>query len=863
MNHAIIFTMKWINPKYFIFIVSVFTLLVGFVVADWYRSALPENHQRYYVGRQACIDCHQEQAMLFHDSHHDRAMDLADEKTVLGDFNDQTIEHYGITSRMYRDGDRFMVETDGLDGQMSQFEVNYVFGFYPLQQYMVEIERPADAKPDEIGRVQVLRISWNSEANHWFYLMPPDVDERLEPDDPLHWTGITQNWNTSCAYCHSTDLKKNFNPLTKQYYTTFSEIDVSCEACHGPGSMHVELANRKSIFWDRNHQFGLAKLKTESNVAQVETCAPCHSRRTPIADGFQPGCNFDDYFRLQNLVHPIYFRDGQVRDENYVFGSFIQSKMFHADVKCSDCHDPHSLKLKHSGNQVCTSCHQHPAGKYDTIAHHFHKPGEPGSQCVDCHMPVTVYMECDPRRDHSFRVPRPDHSLMFGTTNACTACHLDASQIPPAPSGEPRKPIKQYLDMINMAEAGDQAVADAIEKVNQEMQQAIEAWYPADQREPLTEYYHQLAIGQSEISPSDRSSETSTDIESPEGSKQVSALVSLARDMTVPPLFRATAFELLAPQIDQGSLKVAVSATQDISPKVVATALRAIEFELVRRIEQAYAQGRNSPVDTSDDPFSFADLIRTVSDQLDHSSRLVRIEAGRILALLPSANRDSWSTALRQSYQQAVDEYRASLMLDQERAGSHMLLSELAQAMGDLSKAIDHMKMAVSVETEMAGPRANLAGLYEQQAQQLQMQLQSEQINRSADRARMERGLRQIDSLREQITQLRQQEHELLKRDLKRSADLIDTHRLHYRFAMSCYLQQDFDGTEKHLLEAAGQRPDDPVYLLGLATFYHQFEQPQKAIEYINALLLQDPQNPGYRQLKTEILARLSPSTVN
>ena len=401
-------------------------IALGFVIADYLKSS-PESTEKSFVGRAACVDCHQKETDLFHGSHHDLAMDLATDETVLASFDDAELEHFGITSKFFRDGQRFMVNTEGPDGEMQDFEVKYVFGVEPLQQYMVETKRSDSASSDEIGQVQVLRLSWDTQNKKWFYLPPPDVDYKLEPSDPLHWTGITQRWNTSCAVCHSTNLERNFDSITGHYRTKFSEIDVSCEACHGPGSLHVELAENRKIFWDREHGFGLAKLKGGSNVPQVESCAPCHSRRSEICSGQVAGNRFDDFHALQLLSSPVYFDDGQIRDEDYVYGSFIQSKMYHNGIRCTDCHDPHSTKLKFDDNRLCTSCHQHSAGKYDSPNHHHHEAGTEGASCVACHMPETTYMELDARRDHSLRVPRPDLSVKFGTPNACTGCHLQAS----------------------------------------------------------------------------------------------------------------------------------------------------------------------------------------------------------------------------------------------------------------------------------------------------------------------------------------------------------------------------------------------------------------------------------------------------
>ena len=222
----------------------------GYVASDWYIS-IPASNQPTYVGRDSCIRCHQQQADLFHGSHHDLAMDRATPATVLANFDDQSLEAFGVESRFFRDGDRFMVHTEGPDGQMSDFEVKYVFGVEPLQQYMVEFDRPPEMPESEIARLQVLSLCWDTGKKEWFHLQPPDVSEKIEPTDPLHWTGRTQCWNTSCADCHSTDLKKNFDLETLTYHTTFSEIDVSCEACHGPGSQHAKSGNKDLIERDR------------------------------------------------------------------------------------------------------------------------------------------------------------------------------------------------------------------------------------------------------------------------------------------------------------------------------------------------------------------------------------------------------------------------------------------------------------------------------------------------------------------------------------------------------------------------------------------------------------------------------------
>ncbi len=446
--------------------------LCGWVLFDWWRC-MPDSERATYVGRASCVECHTAEVEAWTGSNHDRAMEVATDESVLGDFNDVEFTHHGITSRLYRDGAKFMIRTEGPDGQLHDYEIKYTLGVRPLQQYMVEFDRPVDMPSGELARLQVLRISWDTEARRWIDVPPPDVPEKLSPDDDLHWTGIAQRWNNMCAYCHSTNLQKNFDVQSATYRTTFSEIDVSCEACHGPASVHVELARSKWWFWDRKRGYGLPNLKSTDTRVELHTCAPCHSRRRVHAPDFRPGDNYYDYFSNELLEAATYYADGQILDEDYEFGSFLQSKMHAQGIRCTDCHDPHAARPKHDGNRLCTSCHQHPAAKYDTPAHHFHQSDSTGASCVECHMPETTYMEVDPRRDHSIRVPRPDLSVALGTPNACTRCHLSDTQL----SAERRASLRQYRDWLDAARRGDEEVRVELERLDRWMLTSMQQWY--------------------------------------------------------------------------------------------------------------------------------------------------------------------------------------------------------------------------------------------------------------------------------------------------------------------------------------------------------------------------------------------------
>ncbi len=371
-----------------------------------------------YVGREACKECHEKVYKKWKGSDHDRSMDIANSKTVLGNFNNTTFtRHDGSTARFFRDGDRFMVHIEGEDGKLRDFQIMYVFGYDPLQQYLI---------PTKNGQVQSLTIAWDIPKKCWFDLY---AGQDIPAGDWLHWTGRGQTWNTMCADCHSTNLVKGYDPETETYKTTWSEINVSCEACHGPGSAHVAWAKSPPLRRKQDPSTGLAVKTSGLNSKQfVNHCAPCHSRRQVYRGVSTGGNEILNDMSPELLRQETYYADGQVLGEDYVFGSFLQSKMYENDVSCRDCHDSHSLKHPFEGNALCTQCHRKEV--YDTPKHHFHKPlkdGKPnsGAKCVACHMPERVYMGNDWRADHSIRIPRPDLTKATGSPDACCRCHMD------------------------------------------------------------------------------------------------------------------------------------------------------------------------------------------------------------------------------------------------------------------------------------------------------------------------------------------------------------------------------------------------------------------------------------------------------
>lgn len=402
--------------------------------------AAPTNAETVsYVGGAVCVGCHPAEGKLWTGSHHDLAMQPADASTVLGNFDNASFSKDGVTSTFSRRDGGYYVRTDGPDGQLHEYRIAYTFGVDPLQQYLLELPG---------GRYQALSIAWDSRpaeagGQRWYHLYP---GERIDHRDELHWTGPMQNWNFMCADCHSTNLRKNYRPAQERFETTWSDIDVNCEACHGPGSRHVAwdadkkagkagdgqrglvvpLRDTSGGRWERPAGAATAhRTAPRASAVELDTCGRCHARAAQISDADPAGLRLADTRLLSLLETGRYHADGQIDDEVYEYGSFLQSKMYGAGVSCSDCHEPHSARLRAAGNALCAQCHS-PA-VFDSVQHHHHQPNSPAAQCVSCHMIERTYMGVDTRRDHSFRIPRPDLSERLGTPNACGDCHRDKS----------------------------------------------------------------------------------------------------------------------------------------------------------------------------------------------------------------------------------------------------------------------------------------------------------------------------------------------------------------------------------------------------------------------------------------------------
>jgi tetratricopeptide (TPR) repeat protein len=383
-----------------------------------------------FVGSAVCAPCHQTESDAYLGSHHAKALVTPSSEMAKARFDGShfTSKLGGTTKFALREGVPVVtIPTPG--GKSETFPIRYVSGVWPLEQYVVATER---------GKLQSLSAVWDSRTpaeggSKWFHVYGASG---IAPDDPLFFTSAAQSWNHMCADCHSTSVERRYDVAADRFDTRWSELSVGCEACHGPGAEHVRAAKagspnsaaqftarlKPSEPWSPSAT-GSPTPRTQDGV-EVEVCAPCHSLRKPLKEGFLAGDSLLDAFEPELLRPGRYHADGQVEGEVYEWGSFLQSRMYAAGVRCSDCHNPHSGKPYASGNALCVRCHE-PA-RFDVEAHSHHAIGK-APLCVDCHMPPATFMQIDERRDHSIRIPRPDQSVEFGTPNACNGCHAKES----------------------------------------------------------------------------------------------------------------------------------------------------------------------------------------------------------------------------------------------------------------------------------------------------------------------------------------------------------------------------------------------------------------------------------------------------
>lgn len=613
----------------------------------------------------ACVSCHPQEVNAWKGSHHALAMQEATSATVLGNFGTLSpaqassgtqagspsevltagavrVSDGGLTAEFSRHGEQFRVKTQGPEGTEATFPVRYTFGVEPLQQYLLELPG---------GQLQAFTMAWDVVQKRWFNLQPA---EAAAPGDALHWTGRRFTWSSSCADCHSTGVTQRPSSgaqlASASPGASFQAINVTCQACHSVDAAHLQKGGT------------LASASTTGQTIPqshqgVERCSACHARRYPIADASQASASTGEISLLDQYVpellrEGLYHADGQIQDEVFEVGSFVQSRMYQQGVTCNDCHDPHTAQLRQTGNQLCTSCHEQgltsaeqegktPAGsmrsglatrfptlvpkRYDTPSHHFHKEGSSGAQCVSCHMPEKTYMQVDPRHDHSLRIPRPDLSRTLGTPNACTGCHAEKS----APWAE----------------------------------QAMTRWYGTGWKRP--HYGETLAAGR-------------------KGAADATPkLLALMEDLTQPEIVRATALELL-PVRSKEAFEGVETAAKDAAP-------------LMRMVAAQHLMAFPAP-----------QKVPAVAPLLSDPVRAVRIAAADALAEVPA---EQLEPTHRRAREAALKEYEAAQHLLPDQPEGYANLGNLYARIGKPVEAEAAYRVALKRDPHFFPMYQNLAML--------------------------------------------------------------------------------------------------------------------------------------------------------
>ena len=433
-----------------------------------------------YAGSASCRNCHQEEYDQWAKSHHGLAERMAGSNTCQAAF--EGVKTVGRGSQQVSfaiDNGNYEVTTAGPNGPRQTYVVDRVIGRDPLVQFLV-------GTPD--GRWQALATAWDPRRHEWFNVFGT---EDRQPGEWGHWTGRGMNWNSMCAACHNTRLLKNYDPATDTYHTAMAEVSVGCESCHGPLKSHIQ--------WQ--HRYGNSRRKDPtlapmSGRQKLEACGACHARRTELTGDFKPGEDFLNAFDLAMADGTdLYYPDGQVHEEDYEYASFLGSRMHARGVACTDCHQAHSAKTLLPGNFLCLRCHNGGntnAPVIDPVAHSHHQVHgysaggkladtdlthfkteeikETGGECVNCHMPRTVYMQRHWRHDHGLTMPDPLLTKEYGVPNACNRCHQDKdadwalAQVNAWYGKGMDRPSRQRARRLAAARAGNRAAVEPLLK---------------------------------------------------------------------------------------------------------------------------------------------------------------------------------------------------------------------------------------------------------------------------------------------------------------------------------------------------------------------------------------------------------------
>ena len=414
-----LFTYEPLNMKTFLFKTIIFSLLLA---AGSSSFAIDFTDQGEYVGSPTCIACHERFYELWSTSHHGSAM-----QAFSGTFARSLVP----MEAEIKIGDvSFIVELNSSGGVLHETRADGTKKTYPVLHALGGKNVYFFLVPLEKGKLQTAPIAYHVHKKIWYnstasmvrHFNGGTVDEALE------WTDRQLTFNTACHDCHISQMRKNYDPETDSYSTTWSESGINCEVCHGPAEAHIKAAEEAAAEGKELADLKLLTFHGDLNALERDaTCAPCHAKMVPLSRDFTPGELFFDHYDLLSYEDPDFFADGRDLGENYTQTGWMANPCANAlELECIHCHTSSGrFRFADEPNKACLPCHEK---RVDNILAHSHHAASDHVTCVDCHMPKTAQAHMH-RSDHTFRPPSPAATLEFGSPNACNLCHHNPEAI--------------------------------------------------------------------------------------------------------------------------------------------------------------------------------------------------------------------------------------------------------------------------------------------------------------------------------------------------------------------------------------------------------------------------------------------------
>lgn len=321
------------------------------------REQAATNEQAEYAGNQACARCHEAIWRSYAATPMANSSGILGDDIVAGTFTHQTS---GIRYGIERAGGATYLkyERSGARALRGQQQLHYFIGSNAVgQSYLFAIDRFLFQAP----------VTFYAAARRWDASPGYETDRGLRMNRPV---------DASCLYCHASQTQAVFGTQNRFVAPPFQQGGISCERCHGPGSLHV--ARRAKLI-------NPARL---TPTRRDDVCAQCHlagAARVELPGrhlaAYRPGDALADY------VTYFVFAGGQaeglkVNSHTENLAQSVCKQQSGDRLSCLSCHDPHrTLAPAERASYYrarCLNCHQ--------VAR-LPATHERAADCVSCHLP--------------------------------------------------------------------------------------------------------------------------------------------------------------------------------------------------------------------------------------------------------------------------------------------------------------------------------------------------------------------------------------------------------------------------------------------------------------------------------------------